>query len=113
MRYWRYSLVAAVLGGAITFAHTGWASPLATSLAVSSKGANANNLALEVHGWHCSRKKGWYKGDKVWHRHRRACQERLDYDDDYFDEDFRVSRGPPNLYINPGIRLYFGNQGDH
>jgi len=113
MRYWRYFLAAAVLGGATTLSHTSWADPLAASLAVGSKGASADNLVLEVHGWHCSRKKGWYKGDRVWHRHRRACQETLVYDDEYFDEDFRLSPGrPPNLYINPEIRLHFGKQGD-
>lgn len=113
MRCSSYFFAAALLGGVITFPHTGWANPLATSLAFGSKGASADNLILDIHGWHCSRKKGWYKGDKVWHRHRRACSETLVYDDDYFDEDFRYSRRPPNLYISPGIRLYFGNQGDH
>src|SRR5687768_9127265 len=105
MRYWRYFFAAAVLGGALTLPHTGWAGPLATSLATNFKGTSVDNLILEVHGWHCSRKKGWYKGDRIWHRHRRACNETQDYDDEYFDEDFQHSKRPLNLYINPGIRL--------
>jgi len=113
MRYWRFFFAAALLGSTITLPHSGWASPLASSLAVGSKGASAGNPVVEVHGWHCARKRGWYKGDKVWHRHRRACQETMDYDEEYFDEDFRYSSRPPNLYINPEIRLHFGNQGDH
>jgi hypothetical protein len=97
----------------MVISHTGWASPLATNLAIGSERASADSLILNIHGWHCARRKGWYKGDRVWHRHRRACDESQDYDDEYFDEDFRHSRRPLNLYINPGVRLRFGNQGDN
>jgi hypothetical protein len=115
MRYPRHLFIAAAVGGVILLPHAGSASPLMTSLAAA--GATTplfvDSPIQKVHGWHCSRKKGWYKGDRVWHRHRRACYETQDYDNEYFDDDFRYSRGrPPNLYINPGIRLHFGNQGD-
>jgi hypothetical protein len=116
MRYWRYLFAAAVLGGVIVVPQTGSAGPLLASLAATASKTPliANSLIQKVHGWHCSRKKGWYKGDRVWHRHRRACNESQVYDDDdYYDDDYRYSRRPPNLYIQPGIRLHFGNQGDH
>ena len=112
MRYWKYVFVAAILGSTITLPNAGWATPLASTLAMSSKAATADSL-VEVHGWHCARSKGLSKGKRVWHRHRRACQETLVYDDEYFDDDFRLAPGrPPNLYINPQIRLHFGKQGD-
>ena len=94
MRYCRYFFAVAVLGGMIILPQTGSGSPLAASLtaAGSTTPLTVDSLIQKVHGWHCAKKKGWYKGDKVWHRHRRACYETQDYDDDYFDEDFRYSR---------------------
>lgn len=38
-------------------------------------------IVQKVHGWHCSRRYGWWKGRKWRHRHLRACD---DYDDDYY-----------------------------
>lgn len=115
MRYCRYFFAVAVLGGMIILPQTGSGSPLAASLtaAGSTTPPIVNSLIQKVHGWHCAKKKGWYKGDKVWHRHRRACYETQVYDDDYYYDDYPYSGRPPNLYINPGIRLYFGNRGDH
>lgn len=114
MRYCRYFFAVAVLGGMIILPQTGSGSPLAASLtATGSTTPLIDSLIQKVHGWHCAKKKGWYKGDKVWHRHRRACYETQVYDDDYYYDDYPYSGRPPNLYINPGIRLYFGNRGDH
>jgi hypothetical protein len=106
---------AAALGGTLVLAQAGWASPLMGSLSsASSMSPAGNGTIVKVHGWHCSKKKGWYKGNNVWHRHPRACDEARNYDDDYYYRDDYLKPGrPPNLYINPEIRLRFGNQGDH
>jgi hypothetical protein len=115
MCYLKPLFIAAAVGGVTFLPQAGSAGPLMTSLAAagSTTPLIIDSPIQKVHGWHCSRKKGWYKGDRVWHHHRRACNETQDYDDDYFDEDFQHSRRPLNLYINPGIRLRFGNQGDN
>jgi hypothetical protein len=114
MHSWRY-LTAAAIVGVLVFPHAAWASPLARSLHVTAAAPlMADDLILNVHGWHCAQKKGWYQGHKVWHRHRRACE--AQYDDDYYDDDYYVyrHRTSPGVYINPGasIRLHLGGQGD-
>ncbi|HEY7747313.1 MAG TPA: hypothetical protein VH933_01380 [Aestuariivirgaceae bacterium] len=112
----RHFAAAAAIGGMLVLPPASWASPLTATLHAvgSTTPVIADDLVLEVHGWHCAKKKGWYKGAKVWHRHRRACYETQVYDDDYYDDDYPYHPGrPPNLYVNPGIRLYFGIQGDH
>jgi hypothetical protein len=114
MRYLRHLFIAAAVGGVIILPQAGSASPLVASLAAadSTTPLIVDSLIQKVHGWHCSRRKGWYKGDKVWHRHRRACYETQYDDDDYDDYDYR--RTSPGVYINPGasIRLHFGSGGD-
>lgn len=108
-------VVAAIVGGLVVLPQAGSTGAL-TSLGAAAPQipVMSGGLVQKVHGWHCSKKKGWYKGDKVWHRHRRACYESQVYDDDDDDYyDYRYSRRSPNLYIEPGIRLHFGNQGDH
>jgi len=115
MRNLRCFAAAAAVGGLLVLPYAGWASPLTANL--SAVGLTTplitDGPVLKIHGWHCAKRKGWYKGNKVWHRHRRACYETQVYDDDYYYDDYPYSGRPPNLYINPGIRLYFGNRGDH
>ncbi|HEY7750322.1 MAG TPA: hypothetical protein VH933_16800 [Aestuariivirgaceae bacterium] len=75
MRKLSYLFAIAAISGLTSFATASSASPLASGLA----GANtatptvSDDLVQKVHGWHCRRKFGWYRGDKYWHRHRRAC----------------------------------------
>lgn len=117
MRSLRSFTAAAAIGGMLVFPHAVWANPLAASLhAVGSTTPSADDLVVNVHGWHCAKKKGWFKGNRIWHRHRRACYESRYDDDDFHDDDYYVyrRRTSPGVYINPGasIRLHLGGQGD-
>jgi hypothetical protein len=116
MRSLRYFISAAAMGGMLVLSNTVWANPVTATLHTVGFATPliADDL-IHIHGWHCTKKKGWYKGEKVWHRHRRACYE--NYDDDYdYDDDYRSYpyRTSPGVYINPGagIRLHLGGQGD-
>jgi hypothetical protein len=113
MRNLRYFTAAAAMGGMLVLSNTVWASPVTATLPIGSATPPIADDLIHIHGWHCAKKKGWYKGDKVWHRHRRACYENYDddYDDDYRSYPYRTS---PGVYINPGagIRLHLGGQGD-
>ena len=75
MRKLPYLIAAAAISGLAFTANPGMASPLAGGL---SSGSAANpelneGLVQKVHGRHCKRRYGWFRGDKRWHRHRRAC----------------------------------------
>src|SRR5215211_1743993 len=104
MRNLRYFFTAAAVSAAMVLPQTGAASPLATSLAAAGSAGPliADSLVQKVHSWHCSKKKGWYKGSKIWHRHRQACYETQDYDDDDYNDDYGYYRPSPNVYVNPG-----------
>jgi hypothetical protein len=106
-------LAGAALGSVLALPQSGSASPLATSLvAAGSETALITDHSIQkVHGWHCVRKKGWYRGEKVWHRHRRACYE--DYDDEY-DDGYYPYRRSPNVYISPTphIGVHIGSDWD-
>ena len=89
MRPLKCVFAAAAIGGLMTFAQTGSATPLANALGTAGAAMPviADDLVQKVHGWHCYKRKGWYHGHRVWHRHRRACYKRY-YDDDYYDDDY-------------------------
>jgi hypothetical protein len=114
MRNLRHLMTAAVMGAGMVLPQTGWAGPLATSLAAtgSTTPVIADSLIQKVHGWHCSKKKGWYKGEKVWHRHRRACYQTQYDDDDGYDDDYDYYRRSQSPYPGASIRLHFGSGGD-
>src|SRR6185503_3143567 len=80
-----YLLAAAAISGLALAATPSSASPLASGLANGNTAlpALSEGLVQKVHGWHCGKRKGWYHGHRVWHRHRRAC-----YDNDYYDDDY-------------------------
>ena len=113
MRNLRYFLAVAAVGYVIVLPATGSASPLAASLTAAGSATPLiiDHLIQKVHGWHCERRKGWYKGKRRWHSHPRACNE--DYDD--YDEDYRTYRPTPNVYIRPvpHIGVYIGGGGGH
>ena len=89
MRNLKCLLAAAALGGFVALPAAGSAGPLpGGSLAASSSPLVADGLVQKVHGWHCYKRKGWYHGHRVWHRHYRACHYRKRYYDDYYDDDY-------------------------
>jgi hypothetical protein len=87
---------AAVIGGLALSAGPGSASPLAGGLATgpSTVPQITDGLVQKVHGWHCRKRYGWYRGHKWWHRHRRAC-------DDY------------SYHPGIGLNLYFFDDDGH
>jgi hypothetical protein len=113
MRTLRHLFAAMAVGCVTVFPATGSASPLATSLpaAGSVTPLIADNLIEQIHGWHCDRRRGWYKGKRRWHSHPRACYD--DYDD--YDDDYTY-RPTPNVYIRPvpqiGVYIGGGGHGD-
>ena len=86
MRNLKYLLAAAVLGSLMTLPQSGSASPLAAGLTSSGSPTSeiTDSLVQKVHGFHCVKRKGWYRGNRWWHRHPRACQRRYNDDDDYY-----------------------------
>lgn len=97
MRKLPYLFALAAISGLALSAGPGSASPLASGLANESVTELNESLVHKVHRWHCRARKGWYRGEYRWHRHRRACR---DYDyDDY-------------SYRRPGIGLYFYDDDD-
>jgi hypothetical protein len=89
MRHLKYLLAAAALGSIVALPQAGSAGPLPGGLlAGSSIPALDDGLVQKVHGYHCRKRKGWYHGHRVWHRHYRACHRQRYYDDDYYDDDY-------------------------
>jgi hypothetical protein len=88
-----YLLAAAVLSSLALSAGPSSASPLASGLANAIISEVHQDRVQKVHGWHCRKRFGWYRGHKWWHQHWRACQ---DYDptigfvDDDEDDDGRL-----------------------
>jgi hypothetical protein len=69
-------IAAAALGGLAIAATPASASPLASGVVTGNTALPVldESLVQKVHGWHCRKRFGWYRGDKYWHRHRRACR---------------------------------------
>lgn len=67
------------------------------------------NSVQQVHGWHCRKRYGWFRGHKYSHRHRRAC---YDYDD-YDDYDYGYSYHPYPFYGAPFFSFHFGDDDGH
>jgi hypothetical protein len=75
-------LMAAAAIGALGFtAGPSMASPLAGGLTNGTLPELNEGPVQKVHGWHCRKRYGWYRGHKYRHRHRRACDDYNDYDD--------------------------------
>jgi hypothetical protein len=68
-----YVLASVAIGGVAMYAPPVSASPLAGGSVGGNSSEISEGLVQKVHGWHCRRKFGWYRGDKYWHRHRKAC----------------------------------------
>jgi hypothetical protein len=114
MRNLRLVLAAAAIGSLMALSQTSSANPLAGGLGSlgNSTPAIADDLVQKVHGWHCRKRKGWYHGHRVWHRHRRACYDTsYYYDDDYYD-DYSYGYGYPYGYGAPFFSFYFDDD-DH
>jgi hypothetical protein len=110
MRNPKYLLAAAAMGGLLALPQTSSASPLGVGLAASGSTIPmiTDGLVQKVHGWHCRKRKGWYHGHRVWHRHRRACYD-YDYDDyDYYDYSYY----PYYAYPFPFFSFHFDDDDD-
>ena len=90
MRRIPYLLAAAAISGFALSATPGIASPLAgglTSENVTVPEAS-EGFVQKVHGWHCRARKGWFRGHRYWHRHRRACYGRYHHPGFFFGTPF-------------------------
>jgi hypothetical protein len=72
---------AAAIGGLAFAVAPSSASPLAGGLTNGTLPQLNEGLVQKVHGWHCRKRYGWYRGHKYRHRHRSACDDYNDYDD--------------------------------
>jgi hypothetical protein len=81
-----YFFAAAALSGFVLAATPSLAGPLASGLMRGNGSLPALNegLVQKAHGWHCSRRWGWYRGVKRRHRHLAACEDYYYDDDEYF-----------------------------
>jgi hypothetical protein len=104
-------LMAAAAIGALGFtAGPSMASPLAGGLTNGTLPELNEGLVQKVHGWHCRKRYGWFRGHKYRHRHRRACD---DYYDDYSYGYSPYVYGSPYAYGfgGPFIGFSFGDGG--
>jgi hypothetical protein len=100
MRSLPYMIAAAAVSSLALTAAPSSASPLAGGLTGGATVPEMNeSLVQKVHGWHCRAKKGWYRGDRYWHRHRRACR----------DYSYRYQ---PYYYGAPSFGLFFNFDDD-
>ena len=99
------------LGSLMALPQSSSASPLGVGLtsAGSATSEITDGLVQKVHGYHCEKRKGWYRGDRQWHRHRKACKRRYNDDDDYYYP--RRSYYRPYYYNRPFIGFgFFGGR---
>jgi hypothetical protein len=114
MRNLKYLLAAAALGSLAALPQSSSASPLVTGLTGPGSATSeiTDGLVQKVHGYHCGKRKGWYRGDRRWHRHSRACKRRYyDDDDDYYyprRSYYRPHYYQPYYYRQPYIAFQFG-----
>ena len=110
MRKIPYLITAIAVSGLAVSAGPVSANPLASGLAngIGTVASLDDGLVQKVHGWHCRKRKGWYRGHKRWHRHRRACE---DYDYSYHQPYYYG--GYPYAYGGPVISFEFGNRRHH
>lgn len=120
MRNLKYLCTAAALGSLMLFPQTSSAAPFGSALGAAGQAAPvvADGLVQKVHGWHCYKRRGWYHGHRVWHRHRRACYKQRYYDDDYDDDYYnygyyRPYQAYPYYYPGPFIGFSFGGRRHH
>jgi hypothetical protein len=68
-----YLIAAAAISGLALTANPASASPLTSGLGGATVPEFNEGLVQKVHGYHCRKRWGWYRGHKYLHRHRRAC----------------------------------------
>jgi hypothetical protein len=115
MRNLKYVFAVAVIGGLMALPQTSSANALASGLGSLGNEipAMADGLLQKVHGWHCRKRKGWFRGDRVWHRHRKACYDYSYYDDDDYDYGYRQPYYAYPYYPAPFIGFSFGGRRHH
>ncbi len=115
MRNLKYLLAAAAIGSFMVLPQTSSASPLGVGLTSAGPATSEinNGLVQKVHGYHCEKRKGWYRGDRQWHRHSKACKRRYNDDDDY--SHYRPRRSYDQRYYDdrPAIVFQFGSGRRH
>jgi X-X-X-Leu-X-X-Gly heptad repeat protein len=116
MRNLKYIVAAAAIGSLMALPQTSSANPLASGLGSMSTNtpALADGLVQKVHGWHCRKRKGWFKGHRVWHRHRKACYDDYShYDDDYHYRPYHYGYHAYPYYPAPFFSFSFGKRRHH
>jgi hypothetical protein len=115
MRNLKYMVAAAALGSIVALPQASSAGPLPGGLlAGSSTPALDDGLVQKVHGYHCRKRKGWYHGHRVWHRHYRACHRSYYDDDDYYDNGYYAPYAYSYPYYTaPFFAFSFGNRRHH
>ena len=110
MQTLKYLFAAAALGSLVALPQSSSASPLGVGLTSAGPATSevTDGLVQKVHGYHCGKRRGWYRGDRRWHRHRKACKRRYNDDDDY--SYYRPGRYDRPYYDDqPAIVLRFGS----
>jgi hypothetical protein len=81
MRTLKYLLAAAGLGSLVALPQSSTASPLAGGLTSTGSATSEITYSLlqKVHGYHCVKRKGWYRGNTWWHSHPGACDNDKNY----------------------------------
>lgn len=97
MRKLRYPhlLAAAAVGSLVLLTPPAPASPIAAGMnAAAMPPVMSGGLVEKAHGWHCRKRKGWYRGKSRLHRHQKACRD--------YHHSQRYRRYPPLPYYGYG-----------